>query len=232
MEELLVFQSFADKEQALRTAATLENHDIFVAFDETFSPLDSNILGQQFSNPFVLKIYGSQFTRANEILMAHTEIRLEEVDPDYMLLHFSNEELVDVMKNKKDWGIYNYKLAEKLLQERNVAIPQAEIATAQQEQLAEEMKPQNYDTYWILFGYVMALFSGYYLYASNGRSYIFTFPVIFAIGAGLRLFLYRKTLSDGKRMYAYHFPVRIHGLLIFILAVVSLVVHMIQLSKS
>lgn len=222
MEELLVFQSFTDKEQALRTAATLENHHVFVAIEENLMPLDSNFLGQQFSNPYVLKIPANEFIRADEILMEHTVVDINEVDKDYMLLSFTSEELIEVMKHRDDWGIYNYKLAGILLQQRNVPVTQHEITAAREQTFAEAAQPKSYDTFWLIFGYIMALFAGYVVYTEI-NTVIFTFPALFALVVGARLFLSRKTLSDGTRIPAYRFSSRIHGVFIFTIALVLFV---------
>lgn len=221
----MVFQTFPDKEQALRTAATLENHGVMPVFEENATNLDSNFIGQQFDNAFVLKLPGDQFVLAEQVLMEHTVISMEDVAEDYMLLSFSDSELIDVMKNRKEWGIYNYKLAEKLLQERQVAIPREEIAQARKKELEQEARPQSYDYYWIGFGYLMALFAGGDLYTGAWPA-LFIYPALFALVVGCRLLLFRKTLSDGRRLYTYRFAVRIHGLLIFIIALGAIFVRL------
>lgn len=231
MENLLVFETYFDKEQALRTAATLENNGIFVAVEENLSPLDSNFIGQQFNNPYSVKIPGSQFEKAGDILLKHTIINLDEVEPDYILMTFSNEELKDVLKNKKEWGVYNYKLAEKLLEQRGVSIIPEVIAKAQMQKQYEEAQPKQYDIYWIVIGYLMALltlgavFTGFYSYI------VFAFPSLFALVIGFMLFSSKKTLTDGSRVYIYNKTSRLNGLMIFLIAVTISIIRIFGLIK-
>ncbi len=126
MSELRVFDTFPTMEQAQRVAALLENNELRVAVEELQGPLDTNFLGQQFSNPFLLKIPGDKFKHARTLLMKHTVVDISEVDEEYMLLEFTDQELLDVLAAPDDWGVYNYKLAEALLKQRGGKYPRAE----------------------------------------------------------------------------------------------------------
>ena len=221
MEKLLVFETFFEKEQALRTAATLENNGIFVSIEENLSPLDSNFIGQQFNNPYSLKIPGHQFEKAHDILNSQTKINLDDVDPDYVLLSFTDEELIDVLKNRKEWGVYNFKLAEKLLQSRGVPVSADAVAKAQILKEQEHAQPVQYDTYWIVIGYAMVILSLAVTYSDNFYSPVFfTFPMLFALVVGFWLFFSKKTLSNGTRVFMYNRTSRLNGLIIFCLAII------------
>jgi len=67
-ESLLAFRTFADKEHAEHTAGLLRDKSIPVELEEPSPLLDSNFIGQRFSDPFVLKIPGAFFETANRIL--------------------------------------------------------------------------------------------------------------------------------------------------------------------
>ncbi|RYZ32104.1 MAG: hypothetical protein EOP49_38010 [Sphingobacteriales bacterium] len=223
-EELIVFQTYTDKEQAQRAAATLENNGIAVAVEENLALLDSAIIGQQFQNPYSLKIPGSAFTRAAALLEAHTEIDLNQVDPEYMLLSFTDEELIEVLSNKSEWGIYNYKLAEKLLELRGVQVDTSAVSLAHAEKEAQASIPQKYDLYWIFIGYATAVGSGLMPVLVP---FIFPVACMLSLVIGYFLIFSKKTLSNGTRIFTYNRSSRIHGLIIFILAIGMIVMRFI-----
>lgn len=224
MSELLVFQTFPTREQAQRVAALLENNGLPVAVEELQGPLDTNFIGQQFSNPFLLKIPGGQFIHARKLLMAHTVINLSEVDEDYMLLHFSDRELLDVMAAPDDWGVYNYKLAEALLQQRGVTIPEQQLEDMESIRIAEMKKPVQASWVWICFGYLAALLTTG-IGIPNFQMIIL--PGLFALATGWALAGSKKTLPDGSRIAVFGPVARMHGRIIFVLAALLCIVRII-----
>lgn len=224
MSELLVFETFPGKEQAIRTAAVLENKGIAVAVEELKGPLDTNFIGQQFSNPFLLKIPGEQFKNARKLLMEHTTIDLSEVDEGYMLLQFSDRELLDVLAAPEDWGTYNCKLAEVLLKERGVTIPEQQLEYMEDIRIAEMKKPVNASWVWICFGYLSALLTTGI--GMHNFQMIFL-PGLFALGTGWALAGSKKTLPDGSRIEVFSAVARMHGRIIFVLAIVLCIIRII-----
>jgi hypothetical protein len=224
MSELLVFQTFPVKEQARRVAALLESNGLPVAVEELQGPLDTNFIGQQFSNPFLLKIPGEQFINARKLLMEHTVINLSEIDEDYMLLQFSDRELLDVMASPDDWGVYNYKLAEALLKQRGVPIQEQQLEHMEGIRMAEMKKPVHASWVWIGFGYLSAL-----LTTGIGISdfQMIILPGLFALATGWALAGSKKTLPDGSRIAVFSPVARIHGRIIFVLAVLLCIVRII-----
>jgi hypothetical protein len=232
MSELLVYQTFPDKEQAMRTAATLENNAIYVSIEENSNPLDSSIIGQQYGNAFLLKIPSISFTDADRILEEQIIINLDEVDKEYLLLSFTNEELIDVLKHKSDWGIYNYKLAERLLSDRNVVISKDEIELARENQLIENASPIGMNSFWIILAYLL-IATAFCSYIAQFNIVIALTPLLFVIVFGYTLYFSKNTLSNGKRYPTYLNALRLHGI-VFILSgiILVLVLFLISFGKS
>ncbi len=59
----------------------------------------------------------SDFDRANRALEEYYQPILNDVDPDYYLLSFSDRELLDVVNQPDKWGHFDRALAKKLLLE-------------------------------------------------------------------------------------------------------------------
>ncbi len=222
MPPLLVFQTFPTNEQALRTAALLENRSIPVAVEELRGALDANFIGQQFSNPFLLKIPGEEFDHARAILMEGVTVDLDEVDEDYMLFDFNDRELLAVLASPDEWGVFNYKLAEALLEQRGVAIPQQQVAQMAGERIAELKKPLTASWVWIGFGYLSALLS---LGIGLDNFMMIYLPGLFALGTGWALAFSKKTVPDGSRIPVFGQTARTHGLVIFVLAILLFMIR-------
>lgn len=222
MPPLLVFQTFPTRDQAMRNAALLENRSIPVEVEELHGPLDANFIGQQFSNPFLLKVPGEQFGAARAILMEAVTVDLDEVDKGYMLLDFNDRELLEVLTSPDEWGIYNYKLAEALLQQRGIAIPEQRVAQMAGERLAELKKPQRASWVWIILGYLSAL-----LGSGIGRDNLMMIylPGLFALATGFALAFSKKTVPDGSRIPVFDKTARTHGLVIFVLAILLFMIR-------
>jgi len=220
MDKLLVFKTYAHHQAAEQAAALLRERGIEAEASREARVLDSVYIGQQFNDPYLLYIPGKDFERANVILEENMVIRLDEVDPGYELLSFSDEELIDVMRKKEEWGAYNYKLAEALLQQRDVPIPQMDIVWAQVESLKEKEKPVSSGMRLLLLGYASAL-GGTILGFMRGGNAVFTlFPGLLAFFIGWHLAYSRLTLSDGKQTYYFNNSTRLHGVFLFWLSVI------------
>lgn len=229
MEQLLVFQSYPDGASAQQVADLLEENGIPVELMEDATLLDSNFMGQNFTNPFRVKIPGSRFDEANKLLDEHTAVNLDEVDKDYVLLTFSDAELIDVLKHKADWGIYNYKLAGALLRKRGVPIPEESIESFQKKDILEKEKPAEAGTVLLCMGYFSAIFgSGIALYQGGSNWFKVGLPGILAIVIGWNLAYFKRTLSSGKQAYYFSHSARKQGLVLIWLAMGMFLLKVIQ----
>lgn len=228
MDNFIVYQSFEDQESAYRTAATLESRDIPLIVEKVSQLLDSNIIGVMNTSPYVIKLRAIDFDKANDIIRANTIINLDEVDKDYMLLSFTNEELIDVAAKEDEWGIYNAKLATALLMQRQVAEPRAAIEAIKTRHQQEIAKPTSAAIGLLTLGYVSAL-TGTTIIASQYDATIpfVVFPGIFGLIAGGILVTTKKTLPDGNQIHYFDNKSRNHGLVIVGLSILVFVVRFI-----
>lgn len=226
MDNFIVYQSFEDQESAYRTAATLESRDIPLIVEKVSQLLDSNIIGVMNTSPYVIKLRATDFEKANDIIRANTIINLDEVDKDYMLLSFTDGELIDVAAKEDEWGIYNAKLATALLQQREVVMPISAIEQIKTNHRQELAKPTS-AVIWLLFlGYASAL-SGTTIIIGNSHAPIpfVVFPGIFGLIAGGILVTTKKTLPDGNQIHYFDNKSRNHGLVIVGLSILVFVVR-------
>jgi len=225
MEALLVFKAYTARALAEQAAQLLRQNNIDAEIDEEAALLDGNYLGQRFNEPFLLRVRGSDFDKATQLLEARVIVNLDEVDPDYMLLSFTDEELIDVMKKKDEWGIYNYKLAEALLRQRNVPIPEMEIVLEQAERLREKEKPASSDIIFLLVGYIAVIYGIVLWVMSKGIGMII--PGGFAFLVGWHLAYFKRTLSNGQQTFYYNSSTRFQGTIIFWAAIALVAVQVL-----
>ena len=101
---------------------------------------------------FLVKIPGDCFEDANKVMRAEVEAQLDNINPDYYLFSFTNDELIDVAQNKNDWNEFDQALANKILSERNVVIP-----ITIHEQPKHEFKPIRIETAWLIAEYCISI---------------------------------------------------------------------------
>jgi hypothetical protein len=154
-------------------------------------------------NQYEIKINLSDFEKAEAILEKEAENILDKIDKDYYLLSFTNEELYEVLLNSDEWNIFDYKLAQKILENRGKTIDPEMLATLKKERLKILSKPDENQKPWIIAGYLFSILGG-------------------GIGIliGYSLWTSKKTLPNGERIYSYEIEDRNHGKTILIIGLI------------
>jgi len=228
MNELRTFQEFENIADAEDMAAILKQHDIDGRVEKYNPLLDQNIIGKQYNEYIQLKLAPGDFDKARKVLIDATNIDMDKVDRHYMLFSLSDKELMEVIAKPDEWGVYNYKLAQLILKERNVSMPEEAIAQLKQEHEAELHKPKSVDGIWIFLCYFfpIIIILGCLLKSSrvlNTAYAISFFPGFFSVIVGSRLMRAKKTLPDGRLMWTYNKRLRIHGRIMFYLGLLAFV---------
>lgn len=194
MSQMLTFRRFSTAAEAADVLALLQQHHIPAEYDEEVILLDKSLVGQNFDPLFLIKIPAEYFTSADRVIRDNIKVVTGEVDPDYYLLSFSKEELMEVVIKKDDWGEYDYVLALQLLEEKGVTFTTAQLDNFNNARKHELAKPEDGAAIWIVIGYLSALLAG-----------------LLGIFIGAFFFATKKTLPDGNRVFAYTEQTRKHG---------------------
>ena len=126
------------------------------------------------------------------------QIEIDQVDKDYYLFGFSDDELLDLISKADEWSPFDFLLARKILAQRGNVLSNEEVKYLEEERINELKKPEAPQTKWIIIGYLCAALGG-----------------ILGIFIGWHLFTYKKTLPNGERLYGYSKADRKHGRIIF-----------------
>jgi hypothetical protein len=159
-----------------------------------------------------LKLQAQDFDRAHLALEEYYRQHTGDVDPDYYLLSFTNQELRDIIARPDEWGHFDYTLAKQLLAQRGQAISPNEAEDLKQQRIRELSRPERTHMGWIILGYIFALFGG-----------------IFGLVIGYIFAYTKKTLPDGRTVPLYPHWARHHGKRIFFLAIAGTILIILSL---
>jgi hypothetical protein len=139
----LTFDRFNDPALAEAVAEKLQENGIECRILGDDGPFVSSIGPTQAVSSVSLQIRAEEFNRAHAILEAYYEDQLGEIDPEYFLYSFTDEELMDVVAKPDEWGHLNYVLARKILAERGKPLSTEEAGRLKQERLEELERPDD-----------------------------------------------------------------------------------------
>lgn len=208
--EFVVFQKFNDKASALELEVLLKEEDIEYVLEESaayFSPtfVDSN-LGREFS----VKLKKSDFERVENLIEKTVSEQINSIQSDYYLFEYTDDELIEIIRNKYEWNKFDFLLAQRILKERGKDFSSEELNAFKEEYVSILAAPEKSNTIWIIVGYVCAFLGGF-----------------LGIAIGWHLFKYKKILPTGDVVQVYSESDRKHGVIILIIGIVVSVLSLI-----
>lgn len=208
MSDFLIFRRFESLDEAIAVQKIFNKKNIPSVLDEDKPVLNNAIMGQQLDIlPYSVKIPAEHFTEADKVLRQSIDTSDIDAEQDYYLMSFSDDELLEVIEKKDEWGSYDYTLALQLLKERNITLSQDDIELLQAKRMTNLATPESGTSWWIVAGYLSATLGG-----------------LMGIGIGLYMITAKKTLPDGTRLHTYNSKTRRHGSFIFALGLVAFVI--------
>ena len=223
-KKYLIFQTYPSQGQADEVAQLLLKAGIDNIVVEESGGLDSNFMGTRFDDRFSLKIEGPNFERARNTILESVEINLDEVDKEYMLLHFTDVELLEVVAKPDEWGAYNYQLARMLLAKRGVK-DNASVDFIQDKHIKTLSQQSKLGIIPILISLgftaltIAIMLDIDLVFITNWlRPGFFLVNVLFCAA----IVYLKKTLPDGKRVFAFDNVSRKTGKILFALSLSTL----------
>jgi hypothetical protein len=208
--EFITYQKFSDVALANAMAEQLDNHHIQYLIAEESFDFDPAFRMNNALKEYAVKIKSTDFEKATQALKDDESTDVAEIDTDYYLYVFTNDELMEVVTKADEWSAFDNVLALKLLAERGISISDKEIAEINEKRIEELRAPDAPQTFYIVIGYLAALLGG-----------------ILGIFIGWHLSNYKKTLPNGDRVYDYNETDRAHGKRIFYLSIVIFIIAVI-----
>jgi len=202
--DFITYQRFNDIALPNNLADILQRHSITYTIEEeslTFNP--TFVLNNELANEYAVKIKSEDFEQVNQLLVEEETTNIDEVEADYYLFKFTNDELIDLITKADEWSAFDYLLAQKILTERGITINDKYLAELKEKRIEELKEPETPQTIWIVVGYMAAFLGG-----------------ILGIFIGWHLLSSKKTLPNGEKVYDYNDRDRKHGRNIFYLSII------------
>ena len=202
--DFITYQRFNDIALPNNLADILQRHSITYTIEEeslTFNP--TFVLNNELANEYAVKIKSEDFEQVNQLLVEEETTNIDEVEADYYLFKFTNDELIDLITKADEWSAFDYLLAQKILTERGITINDKYLAELKEKRIEELKEPETPQTIWIVVGYMAAFLGG-----------------ILGIFIGWHLLSSKKTLPNGEKVYDYNEDDRKQGRNIFYLSII------------
>jgi len=206
MDAFLTYAKFHTAEEAKPLIELIEKEGIPYELEHEVNQLDSVYLGYNLDPMFAIKIPQELFSKLNFLLGEEADKIIVDADDEYYLYSFSDDELIAVIKNPEEWNAYDRSLAQKILSNRKVAIPETN-------RIAPEApyQPERLNTEWLAVGYLLCMIS------------------LAGMFFGLAIVKGRKTLSSGKKVPLYDDPTIAHGKNMIALGSLFLIVFLFRI---
>ncbi|HSC37948.1 MAG TPA: hypothetical protein VLD19_08765 [Chitinophagaceae bacterium] len=205
-ERFITYRKFSDTGLAIAIAIRLEEGEVAYQLEDNSRLFDPNFANNQLDSDISIKLRPVDFVKADEVLADFYKRSLDSIDSDYYLLAFTDAELMEVVARPDEWGPFDYQLAMKLLKERGQEVKPEEAERLKQQRMKELEVPERAHRNLIITGYICILLL-----------------VIVGIAIGSGLVFYKKTLPDGRRIFAFSEKDRGHGYIILTLSIVFFV---------
>jgi hypothetical protein len=198
-ESLVPFAEFTDRETAEKYTAQLDV--LSIAWKLTPSGDGMSVL---------LNIRKEDQLKAEPMLFNYYGEQIKQLDPDYYLFDFTNEELQAIIQNPFDWGWFDHFMAKHLLMQRGAAITEEQVNQVIEEKLAKLSAVKKEHALKIIAGYILAI----------------AFPPV-GIGIGLSIKYHRQVLPNGQEVYLNTEKCRIHGKYMINLSILACINHLL-----
>jgi hypothetical protein len=217
MSRYASYEKFFTVEQAEPILDILKENGIpyeFAAINEKF--VDPLLAGGGPAYEHEVKIPADQFETANRLMREKVQINLNEIDPDYYLFTFDENELIGVLKDPDEWGHLDYVIARKILEIRGIQFSADELDAFWKSKMQKLAQPAK--------GGTLGKWGGYSL--SVGFCFI-------GMVTGLIYWTSTKTLPNGSRYYIYDKETRKLGKnMVYISSLLMLIGLAIVLARS
>ncbi len=208
MNDFKTFMSLTEEAIASEIISILKKNNIQFKVEDTRKNFDASFSLSEVNKPILIFLNPMDFEKANKFIDHEMIIDEDKINKNHFLYSFSNEELLNVVKNPNEWHPFDLKLAKKILNKKNISVNEEEILINQKKKELENNQPEKSDLMTILLGYVFSLLGG-----------------LFGIGIAIFLITNKKTLTTGKKIHTYTKSDRDHGYKMLILSIIMLIFY-------
>ncbi|GGP03735.1 hypothetical protein GCM10010992_13250 [Cloacibacterium rupense] len=205
-DNFATYRKFIFKDDALDLIEILKEHRIDFILSDNSSRLDSTFGNDDNTKQFALKIERANFKKVEELEEDLISKSLDNVNKDYYLFEFSDEELIEIVLKSEEWNKFDYLLAQKILKERGKEV-NLDLIKAINKRRIDDLKTEEASPKWLIYiGYLFSVLGG-----------------LIGIFIGLYLMNYKKTLPNGETIYGFGTEDRKSGKNVFICSIIGVI---------
>jgi hypothetical protein len=204
-----LYKLYYNREQAEAVGAVLGEAGIAYEIIGTRKSFDPSYAFNSLDPDINLMLRAEDFSRANEALKVYYAKQAETVDSNYYLFHFTDKELLDIIRKQDEWGAFDVALAKQILQDRGIPISEEADAISTRQRMVELAQPEAAPLWMFVMGYLSALVGGF---------------VGFIIGWFLSA---TKVLPNGERVPIYKPTDRVHGRIIMTMGAILFMTYIL-----
>ena len=209
-DNFATYRKFIFKDDALDLIEILKEHKIDFILSDNSSRLDSTFGNDDNTKQFALKIERANFKKVEELEENLISKSLDNVNKDYYLFEFSDEELIEIVLKSEEWNKFDYLLAQKILKERGKEV-NLDLIKAINKRRIDDLKTEEASPKWLIYiGYLFSVLGGF-----------------IGIFIGLYLMNYKKTLPNGETIYGFGTEDRKSGKNVFICSIMGVIFWLI-----
>lgn len=209
-KEFSVFKRYPDIEQAKALCELLEENNIPTILTDNSPLVDVTFANNTLDNEIQVSIPQKDFDKARDLLEKEADIDIEQIDKDYYLFEFTNEELYNILLKPDEWGEFDFVLAQKILKSRGQEINLDLLSSLRHQRIEDLSKPESNQNSLVGLGYLLAFLGG-----------------IIGIFIGYSLWNQKKNLPSGEKVYTYKEEDRQHGKNIFFIGIFVLILFLL-----
>ncbi len=205
-DNFATYRKFIFKDDVLDLIKILKEYKIDFVLSDNSSRLDSTFGNDDNTKQFALKIKRANFKKVEELEEDLISKSLENVNKDYYLFEFSDDELIEIVLKSEEWNKFDYLLAQKILKERGKEV-NIDLIKAINKRRIDDLKTEEASPKWLIYiGYISSVLGG-----------------LIGIFIGLYLINYKKTLPNGETIYGFGTEDRKSGKNIFICSIIGVI---------
>lgn len=211
-DEYTIFRKFPSIEEAQELETFLNNHNIETTIANNIPPVDVTFSRSTHLHEYEVEIKQKDFKNAEAILEENASNILDQIEKDYYLLNFTDEELYEILLKSDEWSELDYSLAQSILEDRGKTIDKSLLNSLKIQRLEDLAEPEGSQKPWIIGGYIFAFVGG-----------------LIGLIIGYSIWTSKKVLPNGEKVYSYSEKDRKQGKNIIYIGLLVLPITIIML---
>lgn len=210
MSEFVTYEKFATIGELKEFVELLQENNIPYELEDDVQLFDASFANISHHRDYRIQLLPEDFDRVNELRNNLADVELHEIDPDYYLFQFTDEELIDLISKQDEWSPFDFQLAQKILKNRGREISSEEIHELKEQRIEQLSQPEKDSKPWVIIGYICA----------------FLFP-FFGIIMGIYMLSSKKALPNGQKVYSFSQSTRNSGMIILLISCILFALVMV-----